>query len=179
MANSIFELYDPEKLGIIRESVAAGFLSSSKLSNVVLGKVWGIADEEGNGFLTRKGVCIALRLIGHAQRGEPVSEGLLSRREYMRIFLPLWPFQKRTHRCLAGFPPNIEGFFLPVPQRRTAADGVRPPSQKVTALLPLMPRDRVRFVKIFHGCSPVDGMLGGMLDRLRREIPLTFKLSIT
>ena len=54
--------------------------------------VWEIAGKDDNGFLTRKGVSIALRLIGHAQRGEPVSEALLSRREYARFVLPLCSF---------------------------------------------------------------------------------------
>jgi hypothetical protein len=44
-------------------------------------------------LLTRKGVSIALRLLGHAQRGEQVSEALVSKREYTRFaspFQPIW-----------------------------------------------------------------------------------------
>jgi epidermal growth factor receptor substrate 15 len=79
LTSKIFESVDPNKLGIITGDVAVNVFSGSKLSAGTLGEIWAISDKENNGFLTRKGVTIALRLIGHAQRGEPVSESLLSK----------------------------------------------------------------------------------------------------
>ena len=89
LTNKIFEKCDLQKLGIITGDTAVGLFNGSKLSAGVLGEVWGIADKDNNGFLTRKGVSIALRLMGHAQRGEHVSEALISKREYTR-FTPLF-----------------------------------------------------------------------------------------
>ena len=89
LTNKIFEKCDPQKLGIVKANAAVGIFNGTKLSAVVLGEVWAIADKDNNGFLTRKGVSIALRLLGHAQRGEPVSEALLSKRECTRVVLPL------------------------------------------------------------------------------------------
>lgn len=88
LTNKIFEKCDPQKLGIITGDTAVGVFNGSKLSAVILGEVWAISDKENNGFLTRKGVSIALRLMGHAQRGEQVSEALLSKRKHTRFAPP-------------------------------------------------------------------------------------------
>jgi hypothetical protein len=93
LTNKIFDKCDPQKLGIITGDTAVVVFTSAKLPPAVLGEVWTIADKENNGFLTRKGVSIALRLLGHAQRGEQVSEALVSKREYTRFaspFQPIW-----------------------------------------------------------------------------------------
>jgi epidermal growth factor receptor substrate 15 len=76
----IFEKADTSQLGILTGDVAVAVFSGFKLSATVLGEVWAIADKENNGFLTKKGVAIALRLMGHAQRGEQVTEALLTKR---------------------------------------------------------------------------------------------------
>lgn len=88
LTNKIFDKCDPKKLGIITGNTAVSVFNGTKLSAGVLGEVWSMADKENNGFLTRKGVSIALRLMGHAQRGEQVSEALLSRGEYTRFVPP-------------------------------------------------------------------------------------------
>ena len=94
LTNKIFEKCDPQKLGIITGDTAVSVFNSTKLSAVILGEVWAIADKDNNGFLTRKGVSTALRLMGHAQRGDQVSEALLSKREYTRFGPPLQPFRQ-------------------------------------------------------------------------------------
>src|ERR1700723_2542933 len=81
----IFEKADSGKLGILTGDVAVNVFSGSKLPAGVLGEVWAMADKENNGFLTRKGVAIALRLMGHAQRGERVAETLLNKRMYTHL----------------------------------------------------------------------------------------------
>jgi len=96
LTNKIFEKCDLQKLGIINGDAAVSVFNGTKLSAVVLGEVWTIADKDNNGFLTRKGVSIALRLMGHAQRGEQVSEALLLKREYTRLFLCSNPLGKNS-----------------------------------------------------------------------------------
>lgn len=81
LTNKIFEKCDPQKLGIITGDAAVSVFNGTKLPAIALGEVWAISDKENNGFLTRKGISVALRLMGHAQRGEQVSEALLSKRE--------------------------------------------------------------------------------------------------
>lgn len=82
LVNQVFISADPRELGIITGDVAVKVFAGSKLPPAVLGEIWSIADKENNGFLTRKGVAIALRLIGHAQKGEAVTESLVNRREF-------------------------------------------------------------------------------------------------
>ena len=81
LTNKIFDKCDPKQLGILTGEIAVQVFLGAKLSDAVLADVWDIADKEGNGFLTRKGVSAALRLMGHVQRGKPVSKALLSERE--------------------------------------------------------------------------------------------------
>lgn len=142
LTNKIFEKCDPQKRGKITGDAAVGIFNGTKLSAVVLGEVWAIADKDNNGFLTRKGVSIALRLLGHAQRGEPVSEAVLSK--------PV-------------LPPTIEGFSLPILQQHTgsSAGRAKSPTPVVSSVPPLTPQDKAKFMKIFYGCNPVNGALSG------------------
>jgi epidermal growth factor receptor substrate 15 len=162
LTNKIFEKCDPKKLGIITGDTAVGVFNGTKLSPTVLGEVWAAADSENNGFLTRKGVSIALRLMGHAQRGEPLSEALLSKRECSALAL-----LARTHFCPAGLPPNIEGFSLPILQQHTgsSAGRAKSPPPVVSSVPPLTPQDKAKFMKIFYGCNPVNGILKGVSNR--------------
>jgi len=98
LTNKIFEKCDPQKLGIITGDAAVAIFNGTKLSAGVLGKVWGISDKDNNGVLTRKGVSIALRLMGHAQRGEEVTEALISKREYTRFAPPSQPVWRKLTR---------------------------------------------------------------------------------
>lgn len=136
----IFEKVDTNKLGVITSDAAVNVFSGSKLSFGVLGEIWSLADKENNGFLTRKGVAIALRLMGHAQRGERVSESLLSK---------------------PGMPPTIEGYVLPILQQDTGNSPNRAKSPALSIPPPLTPQDKTKFMKIFLSCNPVNGMLSG------------------
>lgn len=80
LVNQVFAIHDPQKLGIITGDASVKAFTGAKLAPTVLGEIWAIADSENNGFLTKKGAAIALRLIGHAQKGEAVTEALLQRR---------------------------------------------------------------------------------------------------
>ena len=111
LTNKIFEKCDPQKLGIITGNAAVGVFNGTKLSAGALGKVWGISDNDNNGFLTRKGVSIALRLMGHAQRGEEVTEALISKREYTRLAPPFRPFWRELTRNSRNATKH-RGFFV-------------------------------------------------------------------
>jgi epidermal growth factor receptor substrate 15 len=83
LTNAIFAKADTQKLGILTGDVAVEAFSGSKLAPTVLGEIWGMSDKENQGFLTRKQVAVAVRLMGWAQKGEPVSEALIDRRAYL------------------------------------------------------------------------------------------------
>lgn len=82
LVDQIFNKVDTQKLGILTGDVAVKVFGGAKLSPTVLGEIWGIADEDNNGWLPRKGVAIALRLIAWAQKGETVTPGLVFKRKH-------------------------------------------------------------------------------------------------
>lgn len=83
----IFNQADPQKIGIITGDAAVTFFGGSNLPSSTLGEIWSLADSDNNGWLTKKGVAIAVRLIGWAQKGEPVKESLLEKGQLRRISL--------------------------------------------------------------------------------------------
>ncbi|KAI0637253.1 hypothetical protein C8Q77DRAFT_1051385 [Trametes polyzona] len=137
LVNQIFAQADTQKLGVVTGDAAVKIFSGSKLPPSVLAEVWNLADEDNNGVLTRKGVGIAVRLLGHAQRGERVSEALVSK---------------------PGPIPTIEGLPpLPTP----SGSGIPPAKSPPPGLPPLTPQDKAKFLKLFLGCHPVNGLLSG------------------
>ncbi|PNI50758.1 EPS15L1 isoform 12, partial [Pan troglodytes] len=56
--NSLYESYykqvDPAHTGRVGASEAALFLKKSGLSDIILGKIWDLADPEGKGFLDKQ-----------------------------------------------------------------------------------------------------------------------------
>lgn len=79
LVNQIFAQADTQKIGILTGDVAVRVFGGAKLAPTVLGEIWNIADEDNNGFLTKKGVAVAVRLMGWAQKGEKISQALLSK----------------------------------------------------------------------------------------------------
>ena len=75
----IFNKNDPQKFGVLTGDVAVSVFSGSTLPSSVLGEIWNIADSEQQGFLTRRGVAVAVRLIGWAQQGEKITADLINR----------------------------------------------------------------------------------------------------
>ncbi|KAI9067074.1 hypothetical protein FKP32DRAFT_1564454 [Trametes sanguinea] len=138
LVNQIFAQADTQKLGVITGDAAVKVFSGSKLPPSVLAEVWNIADEDNNGVLTRKGVAVAVRLLGHAQRGERVSEALVNK-----------PGPVPT---IEGLPPVAAPSSISVPPAKSPP----PPG-----LPPITPQDKVKFLKLFLGCHPVNGLLPG------------------
>ncbi|TDL27224.1 hypothetical protein BD410DRAFT_739994 [Rickenella mellea] len=143
LVSQVFAAADTQKLGIITGDAAVKIFAGAKLSPTVLGEVWAIADKENNGFLTRKGVAIALRLIGHAQNGQPVRESFLDK-----------PAPLAHLEGISKAPSTTPSFSSsPVPKS--------PPPAGTSAFPPLTPQDKTKFARIFAGSGPVNGVLGG------------------
>jgi hypothetical protein len=81
LVNQIFTKHDPQKLGVITGDVAVNIFKLANLGAATLCQIWQIADADGQGFLTRKGVSVAVRLLGWAQNGEVILGELVNKRE--------------------------------------------------------------------------------------------------
>lgn len=81
LVNQIFAKHDPQKYGVITGDVAVSIFGGANLNAATLSQIWVIADEDNQGFLTRKGVSVAMRLVGWAQKGEDISAELVNKRE--------------------------------------------------------------------------------------------------
>ncbi|KAG9318144.1 hypothetical protein JVU11DRAFT_217 [Chiua virens] len=137
LVNQIFAQVDTQKVGILTGDVAVRVFGGAKLSPSALGEIWNIADEDNNGFLTRKGVAVAVRLIGWAQKGEKISQALLNK---------------------SGPLATIDGFHVPLVPQGT---GMSIPKSPPPGLPLLTPQDKAKFAKLFQGCRPVNGLLNG------------------
>ncbi|KAJ7986625.1 hypothetical protein DPEC_G00341810 [Dallia pectoralis] len=75
--NSIYDKYyrqvDPSGSGRVPAADAALFLKRSGLADLVLGKIWDLADSERKGCLNKQQFFIALRLVACAQNGLEVA----------------------------------------------------------------------------------------------------------
>ena len=81
LVNQIFAKHDPQNFGIVTGDVAVKVFGGANLNATTLGQIWAIADADNQGFLTRKGVSIAVRLLGWAQKGDAISADLVSKCE--------------------------------------------------------------------------------------------------
>ncbi|KAI9509957.1 hypothetical protein F5148DRAFT_1183471 [Russula earlei] len=153
LVNQIFNKHDPQKFGVITGELAVNIFGGANLSATVLGQIWGIADADQQGFLTRKGVSVAVRLIGWAQKGEAISPDLVNK---------------------PGPLASIDGFSLSAEPRRAVSPS--PKSPGASRLPPqLTAPDKARFTRLFNSCSPVNGLLSG---EKAREVFFKSKLSI-
>ncbi|XP_056628555.1 epidermal growth factor receptor substrate 15 isoform X3 [Triplophysa dalaica] len=75
--NPVYEKHyrqvDPSNSGRVAASDAALFLKTSGLADLVLGKIWDLADSECKGSLNKQQFYVALRLVACAQNGFEVS----------------------------------------------------------------------------------------------------------
>ena len=81
---------DPERRGIFTREVVLKAFEDVKLPDEVLHEIWNIADDDNNGWLSERGLAIAVRLLGWAQKGEKVTEALIHRgkcRRFLQLFL--------------------------------------------------------------------------------------------
>ncbi|KAL4634892.1 hypothetical protein GN956_G14397 [Arapaima gigas] len=75
--NPVYDKYyrqvDPSGCGRVTATDAAVFLKRSGLTDLILGKIWDLADEERKGCLNKQQFFIALRLVACAQNGLEVT----------------------------------------------------------------------------------------------------------
>ncbi|XP_011312407.1 epidermal growth factor receptor substrate 15-like 1 isoform X2 [Fopius arisanus] len=74
---AIYEAYynqvDPNGYGRIGAMEAARFLKKSQLSDVILSKIWDMADPQARGSLDKSGMFVALKLCAFAQAGHELN----------------------------------------------------------------------------------------------------------
>ncbi|KAG6878787.1 hypothetical protein C0993_008086 [Termitomyces sp. T159_Od127] len=141
LVSQIFTKVDTQKLGILTGDVAVKVFGGAKLPPTVLGEIWSIADEDNNGWLPRKGVAIALRLMGWAQKGETVVPDL--------VFKP-------------GPLPEIEGYSV-ITQQATGTSAAKSPPP---GLPPFTLQEKAKFLNIFNKAGPdATGLLSGAKAR--------------
>lgn len=137
LVHQVFQHADPQKLGVVTGEAAVKVFDGSKLSPAILAEIWGLADDENNGWLSKKGVAKAVRLIGWAQQGRKLTVELLER---------------------PGPPAKIEGLNS-VAQQNT---GMSLPKSPLPLFPVLTPQDRDKYANIFNRAGPVNGLLSGM-----------------
>ncbi|XP_029473301.1 epidermal growth factor receptor substrate 15 isoform X2 [Rhinatrema bivittatum] len=75
--NPLYEKYyrqvDSGNTGKVLASDAALFLKTSRLTDLILGKIWDLADTDAKGYLNKQEFYVALRLVACAQNGLDVS----------------------------------------------------------------------------------------------------------
>ncbi|KIK63762.1 hypothetical protein GYMLUDRAFT_196623 [Collybiopsis luxurians FD-317 M1] len=151
LVNQIFTQNDTQKLGIITGDVAVRVFGGAKLQPTVLGEIWSIADEENNGWLSRKGIAIALRLIGWAQKGDKINPELINKPGPLAVIDGISSVStQNTGMSIPRSPPPIPG------------------------LPPFTPQDRTKFLGMFSKSGPKDGLLSG---EQARDIFLRSRLS--
>ncbi|KAM9329954.1 epidermal growth factor receptor substrate 15-like 1 [Gastrophryne carolinensis] len=119
--NPLYETYykqvDPSHTGRVGPSEAALFLKKSALSDVVLGKIWDLADPEGKGYLDKQGFFVALRLVACAQSGHEVNLASLN--------MPVPPPKfNDTSSPLLITPPPVEAHWSVRMEEKDKFDGI-------------------------------------------------------
>ncbi|KAJ2931418.1 hypothetical protein H1R20_g5702, partial [Candolleomyces eurysporus] len=149
LVHQVFQYADPQKLGVVTGEAAVKIFDGSKLSPAVLAEIWGLSDDENNGWLSKKGVAKAVRLIGWAQQGRKLSVELLDK---------------------PGPLAKIEGLNS-VAQQNT---GMSLPKSPLPLFPVLTPQDREKYTNIFNRAGPINGLLSGEKARdifLKSRLP--------
>ncbi|KAM5323882.1 epidermal growth factor receptor substrate 15 isoform 3-T3 [Glossophaga mutica] len=133
--NPVYEKYyrqvDTGNTGRVLASDAAVFLKKSGLPDLILGKIWDLADTDGKGILNKQEFFVALRLVACAQNGLEVSLSSLN---------------------LAVPPPRFQDTDSPLLISGTSATEL-PWAVKS--------EDKAKYDAIFDSLSPVNGFLSG------------------
>ncbi|XP_075063467.1 epidermal growth factor receptor substrate 15-like 1 isoform X2 [Mixophyes fleayi] len=130
--NPLYETYykqvDPSHTGRVGPAEAALFLKKSALSDIILGKIWDLADPEGKGYLDKQGFYVALRLVACAQSGHEVNHASLN------VPVPPPTFND-TNSPLLITPPPVEGHWSVRIEEKSKFDGIFDSLLPVSGLL--------------------------------------------
>ncbi|CAN9500436.1 unnamed protein product [Ophioblennius macclurei] len=166
--NPIYDKYyrqvDPSGSGQVVAADAALFLKRSGLADLVLGKIWDLADAERKGALSKQQFFIALRLVACAQNGMEVALKSLN------VAVPPPKFHDTSSPSLAGGV-GVDGPWVVKPEEKMKFDAIFDSLSPVGGMLT---GDKVKPV-LLNSKLPVD-ILGrvwelsdldrdGMLDR--------------
>ncbi|XP_069088785.1 epidermal growth factor receptor substrate 15 [Pleurodeles waltl] len=134
-ANPLYEKYfrqvESGNTGKVLASDAALFLKRSGLTDLILGKIWDLADTDGKGYLNKQEFYVALRLVSCAQSGHDVSLSSLN------VVVPPPRFHDTGSPLLVG----------------AAAPADIPWAVQV--------EEKTKYDVIFDSLSPVNGFLSG------------------
>ncbi|TIB66930.1 hypothetical protein E3P77_01929 [Wallemia ichthyophaga] len=125
--------------GIVSGESAVAFFSYSGLAPLQLGQIWQLSDRNNNGFLDQPGFSVALRLIGHVQNNQPVSDDLVDK---------------------PGPIPQFDG-IPPPPAISSPVSSPIAHSNPSNSPPPVQIDEKSRFTKIFAGSGPTNGLLSG------------------
>ena len=161
LVSQIMAKVDPYKIGILTCDAALKVFHGSKLSPSVLGEIWNISAEGNNGWISREGLAIAVRLVGWAQKGEKITQALVDRRECVCNHAICISFLKVLPCKLEAGPlPTIEGIQVSFSHQNTGILPLTTFTAPPTILLPeLTSQDKARYMGIFQGCKPRNGLL--------------------
>ncbi|XP_027693979.1 epidermal growth factor receptor substrate 15 [Vombatus ursinus] len=133
--NPIYEKFyrqvDTSNVGRVLASDAAAFLKKSGLPDLILGKIWDLADTDGKGILNKQEFFVALRLVACAQNGLDVSLSSL------HLAVPPPRFRDSSSPLLLSGPASPE---LPWAVKS---------------------EEKARYDSIFDSLNPVSGLLSG------------------
>lgn len=151
LVSQIFLRAGSQLSGVVTGDAAVDiFATKVALPPDILSTIWTLADEEKTGNLTQKGVGIAIRLIGWAQKGAEVTPDLVNTRKNLIIISTIL---HSLFLSTAGPLPKIEGLT----DMKIQIEEHSPQTQ-----LPQFTHvDRDNFCNIFMACGPVNGLLNG------------------
>lgn len=78
----LFRQADPDFTQVVTGDAALQLFVKSGLSQAVLGEIWQLADPDDKGFLDQTGFSVALRIIGHVQKGQLPASNLADIRTF-------------------------------------------------------------------------------------------------
>uniref|UniRef100_A0AAR2IMN8 Epidermal growth factor receptor pathway substrate 15 n=1 Tax=Pygocentrus nattereri TaxID=42514 RepID=A0AAR2IMN8_PYGNA len=119
--NPVYDKYyrqvDPSGSGRVAAADAALFLKRCGLSDLVLGKIWDLADSERKGFLNKQQFFVALRLVACAQNGLEVAFKSLN------VAVPPPNFQDTSSPLLPGAVP-VDSPWVVKPEEKLKFDAI-------------------------------------------------------
>ncbi|XP_029157988.1 epidermal growth factor receptor substrate 15-like 1 isoform X2 [Nylanderia fulva] len=140
--SAIYEAYynqvDPNGYGQIEAMDAARFLKKSQLSDVILSKIWDMADPQSRGFLDKSGLFVALKLCALAQTGKDLNMSNLS------LELP---------------PPKMGD--IPVIPQKTITNALPVIKSINNGDWSINPTERAKYDQLFDSLQPSNGYISG------------------
>ncbi|KAI0698496.1 hypothetical protein BC835DRAFT_1413085 [Cytidiella melzeri] len=153
LVDLIFEIGDPHGRGGITTEALHKILGGSRLPPQTLNAIFDIANVEENEMFSKHCVGVAVRLIGHAQIGVPIVEDLVIRAGPLATIDGLEASRTEVNQNHATSSTSAATYHQPTPGFQTEN------------LPALTSEDRQKFMKIFNGSQPTNGVIDGARAR--------------